>query len=371
MKIAFDAKRAYRNFSGLGNYSRTLINSISKYFPENQYFLYTPDEGTGLVDFPPKSTRVILPDSYLHRSFSSYWRTYKITDSVKKEKIDLYHGLSHELPHNIEKSGAKSIVTIHDLIFYRYPDLYKALDRKIYKKKYAHSVKVADKIIAISEQTKRDIIEFLNVEESKIEVIYQSSNPLYNKQLSDTQLQNIKDKYDLPSDFILSVGTIEKRKNLLELVRAIHHSKSGIPLVVVGKEKDYAKDVFSYIADNQVSNTYFLKNVPTEDLPGIYQLASLFAYPSSFEGFGLPVLEALQSGTPVIAARGSCLEETGGPDSIYINPYNPEEFSNAINLVLTNSGLRDTMKIRGNEFSKKFLEKTTISSLYKVYESII
>ena len=138
MKIAFDAKRAFRNFAGLGNYSRTLINSIAKYFPENQYFLYTPDEGAGLVDFPPKSTQVIMPESFLHRSFSSYWRTYKITESVRKKKIDLYHGLSHELPQNIEKSGTRSIVTIHDLIFYRYPELYKAIDRKIYKKKYAH-----------------------------------------------------------------------------------------------------------------------------------------------------------------------------------------------------------------------------------------
>ncbi|MCF8378867.1 MAG: glycosyltransferase family 4 protein [Bacteroidales bacterium] len=370
MKIAFDAKRAFRNFSGLGNYSRTLINSLSKYFPENEYYLYTPEQGTEIVGFPPNPTSIVMPEKFLDKKFSSYWRTYMISESVRQKKIELYHGLSHELPKNIEKSGAASVVTIHDLIFYRYPELYKAFDRKIYKKKYAHSVKVADKIIAISEQTKRDIVEFLGVDESKIEVVYQSSNPIFNTKYTQSQLSQIKEKYDLPSEFVLSVGTIEKRKNLLELVKAVHHSKSGIPIIVIGKEKEYAKEVFSYIAKNQMSDTYFLKNVPTEDLPAIYQLASLFVYPSSFEGFGLPVLEALQSGTPVIAAKGSCLEETGGKESIYINPFNTGEFSEAINMVLGNSELRKKMKSHGYEFSKAFLPETTIKSLYTIYESI-
>ncbi len=370
MRIAYDAKRAFLNYSGLGNYSRTLISSISKYFTENQYYLYTPRANNDFRDFPPKNTSVIMPETFLNKKFRSYWRSYKIADSLKKEKIDLFHGLSHELPQNIEKTGAKSIVTIHDLILYRFPELYKSIDRIIYKKKYEHSLRAADKIIAISQQTKRDIINFMNIEESRIEVVYQSSNPIYNTQLSIEHLQQVREKYDLPSEFILSVGTIEKRKNLLELIKAVHHTRSNIPVVVVGKEKKYAKEVYSFIADKQISNIIFLKNLPGIDLPGIYQLASLFAYPSSFEGFGLPVLEALQSGTPVIAAKGSCLEETGGSESLYIDPFNTEEFSIAINRVLEDSELRKTMKFQGFEFSRKFDTKTSIESLNNIYESI-
>ena len=371
MKIAFDAKRAFMNYSGLGNYSRTLIHSASTYYPDNEYFLYTPSKENNFKDFPPKDAKIVFPESLFNKKFSSYWRTYKIADSLKDQKIDLYHGLSHELPQNIEKSGSKSIVTIHDLIYYRYPELYNIIDRKIYHKKLKHAVRVADKIIAISNQTKRDIISFLNVEESKIEVLYQSSNPLYNIQLENEQLFLIKKKYNLPSEFILSVGTIEKRKNLLKLLQAVQHSKSKIPVVVVGKEKDYANEVHNFILENNIANILFLKNVSNAELSGIYQLATLFIYPSSFEGFGLPVLESLQSGTPVIAAKGSCLEEAGGKHSVYIDPFNIEEFAHAINLVLDNSKLRNEMKIKGLEFSKKFETKTIIKSLFKIYESII
>ena len=160
MKIAYDAKRAFRNYSGLGNYSRTVINAMSKYFPENQYCLYTPRTGYNYNDFPPKDAKIISPEKMLDKKFSSYWRSYKIHLSLLQEKIDIYHGLSHELPVHIKKSGAKSIVTIHDLIFFRYPELYKRIDRSIYKKKYKHAVNVADKILAISQQTKRDITSF-------------------------------------------------------------------------------------------------------------------------------------------------------------------------------------------------------------------
>ena len=370
MKIAYDAKRAFRNYSGLGSYSRTVITAMAKYFPENTYYLYTPKTGFISDDFPPKKSNLITPEKKLDKKFHSYWRSYKIQASLKKEKIDIYHGLSHELPINIKNSGVKSIVTIHDLIFYRYPELYKRFDRSIYQKKYQYAVNVADKILAISQQTKRDIHEFLDIEESKVEVIYQSYNPVFNTHLSKDELIIIKDKYDLPSEFLLSVGTIEKRKNLLELVKAVHFGKSHIPIVVIGKEKKYAKEILNYIAENQVSNVIFLRNVPNEDLPAIYQLANVFTYPSSFEGFGLPVLEAIQSGTPVIAAKGSCLEETGGPDSIYIDPYNTEEFSNAIEKALSDSDLRKQMKQKGLEFAMNFEPEKAIKSLNNIYESI-
>ena len=370
MKIAYDSKRAFRNYSGLGNYSRTVINAMSKHFPENQYYLYTPKTGYNFDDFPPKITKIISPENILDKKFNSYWRSYKIPLSLLKEKVDIYHGLSHELPVNIRKSGVKSIVTIHDLIFFRYPELYKRIDRKIYQKKYTHAVNVADKILAISQQTKRDIVDFLNINESRVEVIYQSSNPIFSSHLSNEGLVKIREKYDLPSEFILSVGTIERRKNLLELVKAVHRGKINVPIVIVGREKKYAEEVYTYIADNQVSNVIFLRNVPNEDLPAIYQLADVFAYPSSFEGFGLPVLEAIQSGTPVIAGKGSCLEETGGADSIYIDPYNTEEFSNAIQKVFSDSDLRNRMKRKGLEFADNFKLETAINSLNAVYESI-
>ncbi|MGC9343467.1 MAG: glycosyltransferase family 4 protein [Bacteroidales bacterium] len=371
MKIAFDAKRAFRNSSGLGNYSRTIIRQLAEFYPDNEYILYSPKEGSIDRDFPPENTNSVFPKTLFAKVFNSYWRSYSLGKIIREDNPDIFHGLSNELPMNIHKNGVKSLVTIHDLIFLRYPNLYKFIDRKIYLKKFLYASQNADKIIAVSEQTKRDIIRFFEIPEEKIEVVYQSWNPHYNSKLRDEQTLKIRMKYDLPSEYILTVGTIEERKNLLQLIKALNVSDINTPLAVVGrKKKGYSDKVYEYIRTNRLENIYFLENVPDEDLPGLYQGASLFVYPSSFEGFGIPVLEAIQSGTPVIAAQGHCLEETGGPESVYIDPFNIEEFGNAIMKVLQNSDLQKKMIQSGFLHAKKFTPEKSVSKLFSVYESL-
>ena len=135
MRIAFDAKRAFNNTSGLGNYSRYTISSLCKSYPEHSYHLYTPSINKG-VDFQsPHNTELSLPENFFAKQFTSYWRSVGLKKRLKRDKIDLYHGLSNELPLGISKSGIKSVVTIHDLIFMRLPELYKSFDRKVYLKK--------------------------------------------------------------------------------------------------------------------------------------------------------------------------------------------------------------------------------------------
>ena len=371
MKIAFDAKRAFLNYSGLGNYSRTAISLLAHYFPENEYLLYTPKTGYSKPDFPPSNTTILTPERFFDKKFSSLWRTAFQSNDIKNQHPDIFHGLSNELPFNIQKADVKSVVTIHDLIFLRFPELYKPVDRFIYKKKFATAAKVADKVIAISEQTKEDIINFLHIDESKIEVVYQSSNPVFSEDVGGNILQKVKEKYGLPSEFILYVGTIEERKNLLNLLMALHEGNIKIPLVVVGNpKKKYTEKVYSYIRSHLMEDIIFIQNIPLSDLPAIYRLANLFVYPSSFEGFGIPVLEAIQSGIPVIAGKGSCLEETGGSETIYIDPFNGEEFSESIRKVLEDSLLREKMIKEGLKFSENFKPEKTVKSLYKVYESI-
>jgi glycosyltransferase involved in cell wall biosynthesis len=371
MKIAFDAKRAFRNSSGLGNYSRTIIRQLSEFYPENKYILYSPKGGNIDIDFPPGNTSSVFPSGFFSKIFTSYWRSYSLGRILKQTQPDVFHGLSNELPMNIHKSGVKRLVTIHDLIFFRYPDLYQFIDRKIYHKKFLYASENADKVIAVSEQTKKDIIRYLGIPGEKIEVVYQSWDPRYNKKHTAEEIRNIRKKYDLPEEYILNVGTIEERKNLLQLIKALNEAKISIPLAVVGRrKKGYAEKVFEYIRDHRLENIYFLQSVPNEDLPALYQGASLFVYPSSFEGFGIPVLEALQSGVPVIAGKGHCLEETGGPESIYIDPFNVEEFGKAIRKVLNDRNLQKKMMDAGFLHAKNFTPEKTVSKLYSVYESL-
>ena len=327
MNIGFDAKRFFHNKTGLGNYSRDLVRGLLEHHPEHHYHLFTPSSHIDLQNKflkGYKNVSIVEPKG-INASMKSYWRSVGLEKDLKKNKVDIFHGLSHEIPKKKKGSTIKYVVTIHDLIFLRYPKNYKTIDRKIYLKKVQHACEVADKIIAISQQTKKDIIEFLKVDESKIEVVYQTCSSAFMKESHFSYQESVLRKYNLPENFILTVGTVEKRKNIASLVEAIGKSRTQLPLVVVGAQTDYIKEVEAavtkYKLDEQVA---FLQNVSFLDLPALYQLANLFVYPSVFEGFGIPILEALYSKTPVIAATGSCLEEVGGPSSVYVDPFDTD-----------------------------------------------
>jgi len=372
MRIGYDAKRAFLNRTGLGNYSRWLIRSMASYYPENSYYLYTPKVDTGnKIDFPGdlKNTITVLPK---RKAFTSLWRSLGIVNNLERDHIELYHGLSHELPVGIAKKGIKSVVTIHDLIFMRFPEYFGTISRAIYGAKVKYACRVADKIVAISERTKKDLVELLNVPADKITVIYQGCDDSFKSVASDSQKRSILEKYNLPSEFILSVGTIEKRKNLLQVIQAMPGLNGRIKLVVIGRETDYAGQVKQAAADlNLKDEVIFLKGVPFADLPVIYQLAKVFVYPSRYEGFGIPVLEALCSGTPVIAATGSCLEEAGGPDSLYVDPDDANGLAAKLNLALGDEQLRQKMIDRGKEYSANFEDKKLMNQVMSVYQNIL
>jgi glycosyltransferase involved in cell wall biosynthesis len=372
MKIGYDAKRAFYNNTGLGNYSRWLIKSLAYFHPENSYFLYTPKAKTNQrLNFlgDHGNIQTITPQS---KFFTSWWRSKGIVKDLQRDGIELYHGLSHELPWGITQSGIKSIVTIHDLIFMRYPKQFGWFNYRVYLAKVKHACKVADKIIAISQKTKDDLIELLNIDADKIEVIYQGCDVAFKALKSDEQKLVVKTKYNLPDKFLLNVGTIEERKNLLLIVQALKNTPIDVPLIVVGKPKKYADKVNEYITANNLTNrVIFLQNIPFDELPVIYQLASVFIYPSRYEGFGIPVLEALNSGTPVIAAAGSCLEEAGGPDSRYINPDDADSLSQQINLLLADDNLRQTMAAKGREYAENFNDDKLALQLQQVYTNTL
>ncbi len=374
MKIGFDAKRLFLNHTGLGNYSRDLVRGILEQAKENDYFLYTTG---GEIDLKTKflkdyrNAEIVYP-SGLYKKMKSYWRSVKLERELIKNGVEVYHGLSHEIPRKNKLSKIKYVVTIHDLIFLRFPENYNRIDRKIYKKKVEYACKTADKIIAISEQTKRDLMEFLNVPENKIEVIYQSCASSFHH-ISDYRYRDLVSKrYNLPENYILYVGTIGKRKNLATLIEAIGKSNTKLPLVAVGKQTDYTKEVMAMIDKYNLGNQVaLLQNVSFLDLPSIYQSANLFVYPSFFEGFGIPVLEALYSKTPVIAATGSCLEEAGGPNSIYIDPKSSDELASAIDRVIENPELQLEMKEKGFEYAQNFTSEKQAKEVLAIYDSLV
>jgi glycosyltransferase involved in cell wall biosynthesis len=371
MKIGFDAKRAFNNAAGLGNFSRNSISALACTYPGDRYFLFHPGSKKFIFKTPENSIQ-IQPGSFWWKILRSSWRTFYISKLVKKHDLDIYHGLSHELPAGIEESGIKSVVTIHDLIYLRHPEFFKSIDRNIYDRKFRYSCKVASRIHAISDQTKRDLMNFFQVPEEKIEVIYQSINPLFFQESSHSQKYTIRRKYQLPEKFILTVGTVEPRKNLLALLEGMVLSKTYIPLVVVGKLTDYQQKIQKFIeADLNRLQVFFLSRIQDDELYVLYQMAEVMVYPSLFEGFGLPVAEAHASGCPVITSNTSSLPEAGGTAALYINPENPEEIGNTIKTLLADQNLRDSLIERGKVNAQRFTGENFAKQLKQLYNSVL
>ena len=372
MRIGFDAKRAFLNASGLGNYSRNMINYLTKQYPGNEYFMFTPKFAKSFDFVNGDSAQIILPHKIFQKAFPSYWRSYGLSRELKKYNLDVYHGLSNEIPYNIQKSSVKSVVTIHDLIFLRFPTLYKRTDRNIYETKFRHACRNADTIIAISQQTKQDIVTFFGIDESRINVVYQGCNPIFYQKSSHEEKEKIRKKFNLPSQFILSVGTIEERKNTLQIIKALHKHHIDIPLVLAGRFTPYVQKIKAYIRQNQMENrVMLLHEVETASLPALYQMSEVFVYPSVFEGFGIPIIEALNSETPVITTISGCFSEAGGPDSLYVYPQNIDELAEALKRVLSDKELKEKMIKQGSQYALNFREEKIAADLIKVYEQVL
>jgi len=382
MNIGFDAKRAFHNGTGLGHYSRTLIRSLSEYYPEHQYYLFNPKPS---ADFELKGNNLheVLPTGFLNRSFSSAWRSSWVKKDMKRLGIDIYHGLSHEIPLGIRKTGIRSVVTIHDLIHERYPEQYSALEVKIYSRKFRYACEHADKVIAISEQTKRDIIAFYKTPEEKITVCYQSCNPAFGMAVSQEEKARVRNEFSLPDQFFLYVGSIAERKNLLNILKALFllRNELDIPLVVIGDGFKYKQQVKDFVMQNGLKDKviFLSENEKARSskafrsatvFPAIYQSAIAMIYPSFFEGFGIPVLEALWSRLPVITSNVSCLPEAGGDGACYVNPASTEEIAGAMKKIYYDKEFANTLKEKGWLHAQSFNQKKCADAVMNVYKSV-
>ncbi|WP_245586299.1 glycosyltransferase family 4 protein [Olivibacter sitiensis] len=370
LRIGYDAKRAFHNGTGLGNYSRSLIEAIASQYPFNSYYLFNPKSSDKYFQ-APNGTIEIQPSTWLQKKFSSFWRSFSIDKIAQDLELDLYHGMSHELPFGTAKGNTKWVLTVHDLIFIRFPHYFKWIDTKIYAYKLKKACQKADCIIAISEQTKSDLVEYLELPAYKIQVVYQDCHPIFKEQISTQRLREVALRYSLPSNFLLQVGTIEPRKNLQLSIKALSRLPQDIHLVAIGRKTDYFQQITHLINDLGLNQrVHFYHDAHFNDFPAIYHLAKIFLYPSQFEGFGIPIIEALHCGTPVIAATGSCLEEAGGPSSVYIDPDNEMALASQINRLLEDQKERMEMKESGYTYVKRFESSVIAEQLMNIYQEI-
>lgn len=374
MKIGFDAKRAFFNRTGLGNYSRTLIRIVAAMGKEHALTLYTPrgpflSESNDLHAF---KNVVVRTPSMPGRLLPSFWRTFLMARDVKKDGMDLFHGLSHELPSGIEKTKVPSIVTIHDLIFLKHPDYYPAVDRYIYDRKVRHALRATDRVVAITEETKQDLAEYYKVPLERMEVVYQSCNPLFAVQ-GDAETDKLtRKRIGLPDEYLLYVGTVNERKNLLSLIKALPLMKSlSLPLVAVGNGGAYRKKVIEHtVAAGLMDRVWFVDHVENADLPSVYRGAACFIYPSLSEGFGIPIIEAIFSKVPVVTSDRMSLHEAGGPGCVYMDPLDPGAIAHAVEEALGDAFERRKRIEAGLQYVQRFTEEKVGARLLNLYSRV-
>ncbi len=356
MRIGFDAKRYYHNNTGLGNYSRSTVKGLQKLYPEDEYFLY--DE-------------------------KSFKRTFKLGQIAAKDGCQLFHGLSNELPTDILKSGVRSIVTFHDAAWRTFPQMYHWVDRQIYDYKYGRSCHIANHVLAISESTKKDIMRFYDIPEVKISVIYQPVQDLFYTPLDQEEAESLIDNAvasgmissALPKDFVLNVGSINSRKNLLGLVKALEliPAEQRPLLLVIGNGREYKQEVKDYIAKKHLEKYIRIETKVSDNkvLQALYSKALLMAYPSHYEGFGLPVVEAALQHCPVLTSNVSSLPEAAGPGSLLCDPSSIESIHERLTELLDDSSMGQRLAEVAEEYARcHFDPKTLTEQLHDLYQNV-
>jgi len=382
MQIAFEAKRFFESGTGFGTYSRTLVGDLAKYFPENRYFLFAPESERNMAMVSRAhsteidrvvsyaSVRVVAPPS----KGKFYWKLIGARKALREHQIDLYHGLAHQIPKSVRLSTVPKVVTIHDLIYLHHPEFSPEDDLDQYDRELRAACSISDRIIAVSESTKRDLIRFFSISPEKISVVYSGCDVRFRTKVSEKEKIRIRKKYRLPDKYLLYVGSMAARKNLLVIIKAIREIplEDRIPLVIIGNKTDYSKTVFEY-AEQEGLRQYLITPayVSTNDLPAVYQGAQLFLYISLYEGFGMPILEAITSGTPVITSNMSAMPEAGGPGATLVDPENPLEIASKISELLSDDDTRKNAIVEGSNYALKFKNSRIAQTIISFYQDVI
>ncbi len=372
LRIGYDAQNLFNNFTGPGNYSRTLLANLAEYYPETAYFLYTPrvirnEETHFFLNSPLYNVQ--LP----RRGPRLFWRNFGVKKELQRHRIQLYHGLRHEVPVGLRHLFIKSLVTVHDLAFRRYPQQYGFVKRQMMDIRTRYGCEEADHIVAISEHTKREILEYYDIPPEKITVIYQSCHERYMQEKPNKTREAVRRRYQLPESYLLSVGSITERKNLLNVVKALETLPEGqrLPLIVVGKGGGYRRVVEQYLRRRRMEKWVRFLEVRFDDLPTLYQMADAFLYPSLYEGFGIPILEALFSQTPVLTSNTSSLPEAGGPGAHLVDPTSPEDIAAGLQQLLGDSAYRERLVRDGYAHAQQFRGQRVTEQMMHLYQQLI
>lgn len=374
MRIAIDASRAVsKNWGGPENYSYYLIQALGEVDPKNKYTLYVNTHPPRALTKNPNFEIKYLPLPRL-------WTQVGLSLESFFTPADILFIPAHTIPF-LRRPSLKTVVTIHDLAAEYLEDFYRFPGRLYLNKLTEYCAHHATRIIAVSNSTKSDLIRLLSIDEKKVRVIYEGYNRNLFKPSSEEEIQAVKDKYKIDGSYILFVGTIQPRKNLVRLTDAffrllktttIKDPKTNLKLVLVGKRGWLCDEIYAKPRKLGIENqVLFLGHIPDRDLAVLLSGAEVLAYPSLYEGFGLVILEAMACGTAVVTSKTSSLPEAAGEAAILVDPYSVDEIHQALRRVLEDKDLRLKLQQNGLNWVKNFSWEKTARETIRVFEEIM
>ncbi len=350
MRIGIDARLVYYSQAGIGQYILHLVNGLAQVDEENEYILLQSRKDETTILEKDNFRRVSLWTPSHHR-----FERHALNVELVRLGLDVLHSPDFIPPH---RPSCKSVITVHDLAFLLYPHFL----TKESARYYGHidqAVRWTDHIIAVSESTKRDTIQHLGVAEDMITVVYEAANPIFRPIDNNEARDHVRDRHGVDGPFVLFVSTIEPRKNVPTLLRALWQLmqcyKEDVRLVLAGGRGWLFEDVFAVVDELKLDGrVHFVGRVSSEDLLYLYNAAELLAHPAFYEGFGLPPLEAMACGLPTIVSNVASLPEVVGDAGLLIDPHDADELTVAMWRVLNDAELRQEMRAKGLRQAERF-----------------
>lgn len=370
MRIGIDATALPIQLGGAGYYIVNLIRTLPRIDRENEYIVYTKRIHASL--FQSQGRIQVISLSLASRVIRIVWEQTILPWLARQSKLSVLHSPHYTMP---LLRSCPTVVTYHDMTFFLYPQLHRLYKRLFFRSIVRLSADRAGAIIAVSDSSRRDILRILKLDAQRVFAIPLGVSEEFRHVDNAPEIGCVRSKFNVPERIVLCVGTLEPRKNLPALIGAFKDLVDrdlNYSLVIVGRKGWQYAEIFQTLEYSGIRDrVIFLDYVPQTDLPFLYNAADLFVYPSLYEGFGLPVLEAMACGVPVITSNTSSMPEIAGDAGLLVDPHNTDEWADAMHRVLTDRALHAKLAQRGLERSKLFSWERTARETLAVYEHVV
>lgn len=373
--IGFDAKQAMCDDAEFGGYTRLVVEALALAAPRHSYLRpyvtsRTPHKGYEAIE-RLHNVETMEPDGALWRILTLPWRLWHISKDLHNGSVELYHGLTEQIPLGLSSRKIRSVVSVHNMAYLYDKSILNSPENFLHRLYMGRMLHRVDRIVAASESVKRDIIKHCNIYSDKVDVVYSGVAKRFSEPIDEERMEGVRERYNLPAKYILSVGAQLERRNMLKVINILPLIDHELHYVIVGKATAYTARLERAAAQlGVVDRIHFIHEAKEEDMPAIYRHASLLINISKYEGFASSIAEALTTGTPCIASRRLCMEEIAEDAAIYINTNSRDELVGAIRRLTEDEELRQRLITEGLRHATRFRPEVVAYNLMNCYRKV-